>query len=67
MLASVMLLRHLGEREAADRLDRAVARVIAEGRRVTYDLKPRPNDPTAVGTSQFADAVVEAIQAVRVS
>jgi isocitrate dehydrogenase (NAD+) len=67
MLASVMMLRHLGEREAADRLDRAIARVIAEGKHVTYDLKPRPNDPTAVGTSQFADAVIEAIQAVRVA
>jgi isocitrate dehydrogenase (NAD+) len=61
MLSSVMLLRHLGEREAATRLERAIARVIAEGKRVTYDLKPRPNDPTAVGTSQFADAVIAAM------
>lgn len=61
MLSSVMMLRHLGEREAADRLERAIARVIAEGKRVTYDLKPRPNDPSAVGTSQFADAVIAAL------
>jgi isocitrate dehydrogenase (NAD+) len=61
MLSSVMMLRHLGEREAADRLERAIAQVIAEGKHVTYDLKPRSNDPTAVGTSQFADAVIDAL------
>jgi isocitrate dehydrogenase (NAD+) len=61
MLSGVMMLRHLGEREAADRLERAIAQVIAEGKRVTYDLKPRPNDPSAVGTSQFADAVIAAL------
>ena len=44
-------------------LERAISRVIAEGKRVTYDLKPRPNDPTAVGTSQFADAVIAALHA----
>jgi isocitrate dehydrogenase (NAD+) len=62
MLSGVMMLRHLGERQAADQLERAIARVIAEGRRVTYDMKPRPNDPTAVGTSQFADAVIEMME-----
>jgi isocitrate dehydrogenase (NAD+) len=65
MLSSVMMLRHLGEREAADRLERAIARVIATGKQVTYDLKPRPNDPTAVGTSQFADAIVDALCTTR--
>src|SRR6266511_5342242 len=64
MLSGVMMLRHLGESDAADRLDAAIARVIAEGRRVTYDLKPRPDDSTAVVTSEFADAVIEAMQAV---
>src|SRR3954470_6507788 len=62
MLSGVMMLRHLGEHPAADRLERAIARVIAEGRRVTYDMKPRPNDPSSVGTSQFADAVIEMMQ-----
>jgi isocitrate dehydrogenase (NAD+) len=61
MLSGVMMLRHLKEHEAATRLERAIARVIAEGKRVTYDMKPRPNDPSAVGTSQFADAVIEAM------
>ena len=56
------MLRHLGEREAAHRLEKAIAQVIAEGKNVTYDLKPRPDDPTAVGTSQVADAVIEKLQ-----
>jgi isocitrate dehydrogenase (NAD+) len=54
----VLMLRHLGESEAADRLEGALSAVIAEGKDVTYDLKPRPDDPTAVGTSQVADAVI---------
>jgi isocitrate dehydrogenase (NAD+) len=62
MLSGVMMLRHLGERNAAERLDRALAKVISEGRDVTYDLKPERDDPTAVGTSEFGDAVVRAIR-----
>ncbi|HLG51031.1 MAG TPA: isocitrate/isopropylmalate dehydrogenase family protein [Chloroflexota bacterium] len=58
MLSAVMMLRHLGERAAADRMERAIAEVIAEGKDVTYDLKPTPDDPTAVGTSQMADAII---------
>ncbi len=64
MLSGVMMLRHLGEGEAADRLDGAISRVIAEGRRVTYDMKPNRDDPTAVGTSEFADAIIEEMQAI---
>ena len=58
MFSGVLMLRHLRERAAADRLEKALAAVIAEGKNVTYDLKPRPDDPTAVGTSQVADAVI---------
>jgi len=58
MFSGVMMLRHLDEREAASRLERAITQVIAEGKYVTYDLKPRPDDSTAVGTSQVADAVI---------
>lgn len=58
MFSGVLMLRHLGEKEAADRLERAMAAIIAEGKNVTYDLKPRPDDPTAVGTSQVADAII---------
>ena len=59
MLSGVMMLRHLEERDAADRLEEAVAAVIAEGRSVTYDMKPTRDDPTAVGTSQVADAIID--------
>jgi len=59
MLSGVMMLRHLGETEAADRLEGAIADVIAEGKSVTYDMKPTRDDPTAVGTSEVADAIVE--------
>ena len=46
MLSGVMMLRHLEERDAADRLEGAIAHVIAEGRAVTYDMKPTRDDPT---------------------
>lgn len=62
MFSGVLMLRHLGERDAADRLEGALAAVIAEGKNVTYDLKPRPDDPTAVGTSQVADAIIAKMQ-----
>jgi isocitrate dehydrogenase (NAD+) len=58
MLSAVMMLEYLGERDAADRMDRAIAGVIADGKDVTYDLKPTANDATAVGTSQMADAII---------
>jgi isocitrate dehydrogenase (NAD+) len=59
MLSGMLMLRHLGERDAGDRLERAIAAVVAEGTSVTYDLKPSPDDPTAVGTSQVADAIID--------
>jgi isocitrate dehydrogenase (NAD+) len=59
MLSGMLMLRHLEEMDAADRLEQAIAAVIAEGKSVTYDMKPSRNDPTAVGTSEVADAVIE--------
>ena len=59
ILSGKLMLEHLGERQAAQRLERAVATVIAEGTRVTYDLKPARDDPSAVGTSEYADAIIE--------
>ena len=59
MLSGVMMLRHLEERAAAERLEAAIAAVIAEGKSVTYDMKPRRDDPTAVGTSEVADAIID--------
>jgi isocitrate dehydrogenase (NAD+) len=61
MLSGVMMLRHLGEEGAADRLERAIAAVVAEGRNVTYDLRPDAPE-SAVGTSQVADAVIERLR-----
>ena len=59
MLSGVMMLQHLGERSAANSLEGAIAAVIAEGRSVTYDMKPTRDDPTAVGTSEVADAIID--------
>jgi len=63
ILSGVMMLHHLGEGEAANRLEQAVAEVIRQGDQVTYDLKPTRDDPTAVGTSQMADAICAAMAA----
>jgi len=62
MFSGVIMLRHLCERNAANRLEKAIAQVIAEGKNITYDRKPHPDDPSAVGTSQVADAVIEKLQ-----
>jgi isocitrate dehydrogenase (NAD+) len=59
MLSGMLMLRHLDEREAADRLESAIADVIREGASVTYDMKPSRDDPTAVGTSEVADAIID--------
>jgi isocitrate dehydrogenase (NAD+) len=58
MLSGMLMLRHLDETEAANRLEGAIAEVIREGRSVTYDMKPTRDDPTAVGTSDVADAII---------
>jgi len=63
MLSGVLMLRHLGETDAARRVERAIADVIHEGERVTYDMKPSRDDPTAVGTSEVADAIIEKLEA----
>ncbi len=59
--SGVLMLRFLGETEAADRVEKAVIKVIGEGKAVTYDLKERRDDPTAVGTQEMADAIIEAM------
>ncbi|MBI5191024.1 MAG: isocitrate/isopropylmalate dehydrogenase family protein [Nitrospirae bacterium] len=58
MLSGVMMLAHIGEMDAAKKMEAAISAVIAEGKDVTYDLKPKADDPTAVGTSQMADAII---------
>ena len=62
MLSGVMMLRYIGERENSKRLERAIASVIAEGKNVTYDLKPEAERSNAVGTSQVADAVIDRLK-----
>lgn len=62
MLSAVLMLRYLEENAAADKLENAISAVIAEGKDVTYDMKPDRNDPTAVGTSQMADAIIRKIK-----
>ena len=59
ILSGVMMLNHIGETERADRLEKAVAAIIEEGRYVTYDMKPTPDDPTAATTSMVAEAIVK--------
>jgi isocitrate dehydrogenase (NAD+) len=63
MFSGMLMLRHIGEQEAGDRLERALADVIREGTSVTYDMKADRNDPSAVGTSQVADAVIAKLRA----
>jgi isocitrate dehydrogenase (NAD+) len=64
ILSGMLMLDHLGEEQAARTLENAVSAVIAAGKNVTYDLKPQRTDPTAVGTSEYADAIIEKLGAV---
>src|SRR4029079_15838526 len=63
LLSGMLMLRHLEEDEAADSLEQAIAEVIREGKSVTYDMKPTRDDPSAVGTSEVADAIIEKLGA----
>lgn len=62
ILSGMLMLRHLGENAAAQRLEDAVAAVILEGKDVTYDLKADRNDPTAVGTKEMAQAICKKLK-----
>jgi isocitrate dehydrogenase (NAD+) len=62
LLSGMLMLRHLDEDDAARRLEDAIGTVIKEGRSLTYDMKPTRDDPTAVGTSQVADAIIEKLE-----
>jgi isocitrate dehydrogenase (NAD+) len=59
ILSGVMMLRYLKEEQAAKKLEEALIRVLAEGKDVTYDLKPKRDDPSAVGTQEMADAIIK--------
>ena len=58
ILSAMLMLRYLEKRDEADKLENAAAAVFAEGKHVTYDMKPHRDDPTAVGTSEMADAII---------
>ena len=62
ILSGMLMLRHLKEFDAAEKLEAAVASVILEGKNVTYDMKPNRDDPTAVGTREMADAIIAKMQ-----
>ena len=62
ILSGVLMLKYLGEFKAAERLETVVASLIAEGKHVTYDMKPTPDDPTAATTSIVADAIIEKLR-----
>jgi len=62
MLSGVLMLRHLEETDAANRMEAAIATVIREGKDLTYDMKKDRDDPTAVGTSQVADAIIQKLR-----
>ncbi|MFN4132792.1 MAG: isocitrate/isopropylmalate dehydrogenase family protein, partial [Candidatus Hadarchaeales archaeon] len=61
ILSAAMMLEHIGEVKAAKKIEAAVARVISQGKSVTYDLKENPNDPSAVGTKEMAEAIAREI------
>jgi isocitrate dehydrogenase (NAD+) len=63
ILSGVMLLRHLKEFAAAERLETAIEAVIEEGKEVTADMKADRKDLSAVGTRQAADAIIRKLQA----
>jgi isocitrate dehydrogenase (NAD+) len=67
ILSGMLMLHYLKEHDAALRLERAVAAVIADGRSVTYDLKPDRTDPTAVGTREMADAIIRRLHQMEAS
>jgi isocitrate dehydrogenase (NAD+) len=58
MLSGILMLRYIGEGCAADRLENAISDMIAEGKDVTYDMKPTPDDPSSISTSEVADAII---------
>jgi len=62
ILSGMLMLRHIGEKDAADRLEKAIATVIVEGQSVTYDMKPHRDDPTAVGTAEVGDAIIQEME-----
>jgi isocitrate dehydrogenase (NAD+) len=62
ILSGMLMLRYLGEEDAANRLEQAVSKIIREGKYVTYDMKADRNDPTAVGTKEMGEAIIRELE-----
>jgi isocitrate dehydrogenase (NAD+) len=65
LLSAAMMLRHLGERDDGDRLEEAIAAVLAEGSAVTPDLRVADDDRPAASTAEMTDAVIERLRTPR--
>jgi isocitrate dehydrogenase (NAD+) len=65
ILSGMLMLKHLGEARAAENLEHAVAAVIGAGKDTTYDMKPTRDDPTAVGTAEYADAIIAKLEEMK--
>ena len=63
IISGIMMLKHLRENLAAEKLEKALIRVLSQGKYVTYDLKPKRDDPSAVGTQEMADAIIKSLEA----
>jgi isocitrate dehydrogenase (NAD+) len=62
ILSGMLMLKYIKEEKAAERLEEAVKEVLAQGKYVTYDLKPHRDDPGAVGTKEMADAIIKKLK-----
>ena len=67
ILSGMLMLRYLGEENAADRLEQAVSKIIREGKYVTYDMKEKRDDPTAVGTREMGEAIIRELKSGKLS
>ena len=67
ILSGMLMLRYLGEENAADQLEQAVSKIIREGKYVTYDMKADRNDPTAVGTREMGEAIIRELKSGKLS
>lgn len=56
ILSGIMMLRYLGEREAADRVEKAVTKILKDGKKLTPDLGGN------TGTAEYTKAVIDAME-----
>ncbi|MDQ1465759.1 MAG: isocitrate dehydrogenase [Actinomycetota bacterium] len=62
ILSGAMMLDHLGERSAAERVRAAIAAVVGAGESVTYDLRPDRSVDGAVGTAEMTAAIASRVR-----